>query len=149
MSKSTDLPRFEGGQLIRGAQDNAESYDARFLISTLLVYVAKGDGAISDQESNAMLELLSSKMKIRSAQALEYLSRAIMALSNDVDIVRTLRRISEGLSAAERDEVFTMLLDVMTVDHDRDPGEVNAITMAGEILGFSQDAIHSRLRAID
>lgn len=149
MSKSTDRPRIEGAQLIMGAQDNAESYDARFLISTLLVYVAKGDGAISDQESNAMLELLSSKMNIRSAQALEYLSRAIMALSNDVDIVRTLRRISEGLSAAERDEVFTMLLDVMTVDHDRDPGEVNAITMAGEILGFSQDAIHSRLRAID
>jgi uncharacterized tellurite resistance protein B-like protein len=149
MSESTDRPRSEGAQLIMAAQDNAESYDARFLISTLLVYVAKGDGAISELESNAMLELLSSKMNIRSADALEYLSRAIMALSNDVDIVRTLRHISEGLSAAERDEVFAMLLDVMTVDEDRDPGEVNAITMAGEILGFSQDAIHSRLRAID
>lgn len=147
MNNMADRPHFEGAQLIIGAQDKAESYDARFLISTLLVYVAKGDGSISDLESNKMIELLSSKMDIRSAEALDHLSSAILALSNDEDIGKTLQEISHGLSAAEKGEVFAMMLEVMAVDADLDPGEINAITLAGQILGLSQDTIHSELRS--
>jgi uncharacterized tellurite resistance protein B-like protein len=148
MSNLTDRPRFEGAQLVVGADGKAESYDARFLISTLLVFVAKGDGDISELESNKMIDLLSSKMAIRSAEALGYLSSAIMSLSNDEDIVKTLQEIGHGLSAAEKDEVFMMMLDVMVVDEKPEPGEIAAITLAGQILGLSEDVIHSRLRSI-
>ncbi|MBK6738461.1 MAG: hypothetical protein IPG64_11330 [Haliea sp.] len=37
----------------------------------LLVYVAKSDGEIPESESNRMIELLSTQMKIRSGEALE------------------------------------------------------------------------------
>jgi uncharacterized tellurite resistance protein B-like protein len=148
MSDLAGPPQFEGAQLIIGAHDKAESYDARFLISTLLVFVAKGDGDISELESNKMIDLLSSKMAIRSAESLGYLSSAIMSLSNDKDIVKTLQQISQGLSAVEKDEVFTMMLDVMAVDEKPEPGEIAAITVAGQILGFSEDVIHSRLRSM-
>jgi uncharacterized tellurite resistance protein B-like protein len=147
MSDLVGRPQFEGAQLILGAHEKAESYDARFLISTLLVFVAKGDGEISELESNKMIDLLSSKMVIRSAEALGYLSSAIMSLSNDKDIVRTLQKISRGLSPAEKDDVFSMMLDVMAVDEKPAPGEIAAITVAGQILGFSEDIIHSRLRS--
>jgi uncharacterized tellurite resistance protein B-like protein len=148
MNNMADRPHFEGAQLIIGAQDKPESYDARFLISTLLVYVAKGDGSISNLESNKMIELLSSKMDIRSAEALDHLSSAILALSNDEDIGKTLQEISHGLSAAEKGEVFAMMLEVMGVDEDLDPGELRAIALAGQILGLSKDTIHSELRSI-
>lgn len=147
MSELAVRPRFEGAQLIIGTNEKAESYDARFLISILLVFVAKGDGEISELESNKMIDLLSSKMAIRSADSLGYLSSAIMSLSNDKDIVKTLQQISHGLSAAEKDDVFTMMLDVMAVDAKLETGEIAAITMAGQILGFSEDVIHSRLRS--
>jgi hypothetical protein len=87
-------------------------------------------------------------MDIRSAEALDHLSSAILALSNDEDIGKTLQEISHGLSAAEKGEVFTMMLEVMGVDEDLDPGELRAIALAGQILGLSKDRIHSELRSI-
>ena len=39
---------FDGSQLILSSKGKRESYDARLLISTLLVYVAKSDGNISE-----------------------------------------------------------------------------------------------------
>ena len=147
MDSSTDQPRFEGAQLILGAGEQAEVYDARFLISTLLVYVAKGDGNISDLESDTMIDMLSSKFNTRNSEALARLSSAILALVNDADVVQKLQKISRGLSAAEKDEVFAMLLEVALADEDLDSGEIKAIQLAGQILGLSQDAVHSALRS--
>jgi uncharacterized tellurite resistance protein B-like protein len=139
--------QFEGAKLILGAGEQSESYDARSLISTLLIFVAKGDGSISNLESDKMIELLTSKFDTRSSDALERLSSAIMELANDVDIAQRLRKIGQGLSTDEKHEVFTMMLEVAGVDENLDPGEIEAIQFAGQILGMSQDAIHSKLRS--
>lgn len=147
MDSSTDQPRFEGAQLILGDGKRAEVYDARFLISTLLVYVAKGDGNISVLESEKMIDMLSSKFDTRNSEALARLSSAIMALSDDADVVQKLQKISRGLSADEKDEVFAMLLEIALADEDLDSGEIKAIQLAGQILGLSQDAVHSALRS--
>ena len=58
MDKLTGQPHFKGTQLTIGEHEQAESYDARFLISALMVYVAKGDGSISNEESAKMRILL-------------------------------------------------------------------------------------------
>ena len=54
------------GLVVRGpspgglrAAEVAEEYDERFLVAALLVYVARGDGAISDRETQKMLSLRS------------------------------------------------------------------------------------------
>lgn len=148
MNNLPDKPRFEGAQLIVETRDTPASYDARFLISTLLVYVAKGDGDISELESNKMIDMLSSKLNIRSGEALEQLSAAIMALSNDEDLVATLRGVSEGLSETEKDEVLQMMFELMAVDSYMDPGERDSILLAGQILGLSQDAVYAQLRSV-
>jgi uncharacterized tellurite resistance protein B-like protein len=147
MDSSADEPHFEGAQLICGAGDQAEAYDARFLVSTLLIFVAKGDGNISDLESDKMIGLLSSKFDTRSSEALERLSSAIMALVNDADVVQKLQKISQGLSADEKEEVFAMLLELALADESLDSGEIKAIQQAGQILGLSLDAVHSALRS--
>lgn len=147
MAKFTNECHFEGAQLIIGVQDDAKSYDARFLISTLLVYVARSDGSISDVESNKMIDLLATQLGIPSPEALNRLSGAIMMLSNDADIVTTLQEISQGMTNTEKHDVFRMMLEVIAADDKLDSSEITAITFAGQILGLSLDTIHSVLRA--
>ena len=43
----TNSPRFQGAKLIVEGSESTVSYDARILISTLLVYVAKGISRIN------------------------------------------------------------------------------------------------------
>jgi hypothetical protein len=94
-----------------------------------------------------MIDALSSSCHIRSAQVLEQLSAAIMT-AVDADNVVYLRQISEGLSLAEKSEIFSMAIDVAMVDDYMDPGELQALDLVGQILGLSQDAIHSQLRKV-
>lgn len=148
MGGVTGGSRFEGARLIIGEQEEETSYDARFLISTLLVYVAKSDGSISNLESNRMIDLLATQLHISTPEALDRLSAAIMALSNDAQIGTTLQNISQGLSVAEKHEVFEMILDIVAIDGTLATGEVRAIAFAGQILGLSLDNIHSALRSI-
>jgi uncharacterized tellurite resistance protein B-like protein len=148
MRNPTDDARFEGSNVVVGVQEQAEVYDARYLISTLLVYVAKSDGEISESESNRMIDLLSTEMKIPGREALERLRTAIMALADDKDIVARLQHIARGLSDEQKFEILWMLMDVMAVDHHQDRSEHHAVTFAGQILGLSLDTIHTQLRSI-
>lgn len=149
MNAPSHIPRFEGAQLVLGGPlDTSETYDARYLISMLLVHTAKSDGAISEAESALMIELLSTQLKISTPEALRRLTSAINALSNDTDIVARLRTIGRGMSQDEKCEVLKMMIQVMTVDDHLARGEVDAIMHAGQIIGLSLDTIHSELRSI-
>ena len=139
--------QLDGSQLILSSEGNSESYDARLLISTLLVYVAKSDGEISEIESARMIELLSSQLNIENTEALASLASAIMSLSDDAGIVATLQKISQRLAEKEKRKIFSMTVAVMAADEKLDPGEIVAVKFAGQILGLSQDEIHSTLRS--
>lgn len=73
------------------------------------------------------------------------LSGAIMFLASDTKVAQTLREISDGLSRAEKDEVFNMVMELAEVDDDLDLREAEAIHCAGQILGISKDTIHPKL----
>jgi len=147
MDRSAGDPRFEGAQLIVGSGKHRKSYDARFLLSSLLVFVAKGDGAISSIESEKMIDLVSSRLNIRSSEALGSLSSAVMTLAEDNDIAQTLRRISAKLSGEEKLDVFNMMLEVASVDGNQDPGEIQAINVAARILDMSSATVHKAFNA--
>ena len=71
-----------------------------------------------------------------------------MSLANDADVVLTLRKAALALSVDEKQDVLRSLLEVAAVDQQLEAGEMEAINMAGQILGLSQDEIHSRLRSL-
>ena len=148
MDSSVEMTRFEGAKLLYEEDGKTTACDATFLISTLLVFVAKGDGEISDVETGRMLDILTTRLGTGNAQALENLSSAIMTLANDKDIALKLRKIGQDLSREETERVFDLMLDIAIVDDQLDSGEVEAVKFAGQILGLSQDRIHSSLRAI-
>lgn len=148
MNIDTEEVRFEGANLLLGGPERTETYDARYLISTLLVYVAKSDGRISERESNRMIDLLSAQLNIPGGEALERLTAAVMALANERDIAVRLQDIARGLSDEQKFEVLWMMMDVMAIDTHQDRSEIAAVTMAGQLLGLSLDTIHTQLRAI-
>ncbi len=148
MTGSDASPRFEGARLIVGEEGERESLDARFLLSTLLVYVAKGDGNISSVETDKIIHLLSARYKHQGPRVLEQLTASIMALADQADLVQSLREIAKGLSAEEKMEIFSLATQVAMADEELSPGEERAINLAGQILGLSQDTIYARLRAI-
>ena len=148
MDKSTQEARFHGTNLFYGEAGSKKAFDASVLISTLLVFVAKGDGSISELETGKMLDMLTSCLGEGNAEAMQQLSYAAMTLANDKDIAFKLREIARGLSEDETERVFNLVLDVAMVDDVLDSGEIQAIKFAGQILGLSQDRIHSALRAL-
>src|SRR5210317_1510256 len=102
-------PRFEGDQMIVETQSTTEVYDARYLVAALLVYVAKGDGNISDRESAEMVELIKDHFGISSAESLSLLTNAIEDAADNPDFEGLLRDISKLLSVAEKEEIALMM----------------------------------------
>ena len=148
MNAEGGQPHFDGAQLFLDAGEEGTSIDGRFLMSLLLITVAKGDGSISTVETDKMIALLSSRYDDQSPAVLEGLSRAINLLANDSDLALTLRKVSAGLSAGEKLEVFDLTLEVAAADGHLDGGEVKALDLVGQILGLTQDEIYGRLRDI-
>jgi uncharacterized tellurite resistance protein B-like protein len=147
MEDSHDGPRFEGAQLVVGKQGNAAVYDAKFLISILLVYVAKGDGHIDSVETDNMIDIISTRFESTGAEAMGLLSDAVRTITDGGDLIGKLREISQGLSEAECSDIFDMLLEVIMADGELADGEGRTVEVAGTILGLSQEAIHAGIRA--
>jgi uncharacterized tellurite resistance protein B-like protein len=148
MPESLDKRHFKGARLVFQSGDESHSLDATLLISRLLVYTAKGDGSISQVETDKMLELLSSQLDIPNGEAMQHLSSAVMSLANDKEVAVKLRHIGEGLSQEEKRVVLSMVLDIAMADDELDDGEVKAVAFAGRILGIDQDTVYSELRAL-
>lgn len=148
MGNRAENTHFDGANLVFEEAGEASSCDATFLLSNLLVFVAKGDGAISELETDKMLDILASQYGKGNATALQHLSSAVMNLANDKDIALKLRKIGQGLSLAETEQVFNLMLEIAVIDDDLAEGEAEAVKFAGQILGLSQDRIYSGLRAV-
>ena len=95
-------PRFEGTTLVIETTSGPETYDSQFLVAALLVFVAKGDGAISDKETQKMLQLIEEHFHLHSAESLELLSRAITDLADNPDLSSLLREHSNVLTPSEK-----------------------------------------------
>jgi len=128
------------------SDEQTDAQDKRFLVSALLVFVAKGDGNISDIESGRMIDLLADRLQLSNAEALESLSTVLNAMQDEDDIARRLRAIGTRLTDRQKRELFTMMLDVAAVDEVRDEGETQAINMGSRILGMSEDLIREACR---
>ena len=139
---------FEGAQLIVGDKGDATVYDAKFLISILLVYVSKGDGKIDSVETDRMIDIITKRFDSSNAEAMGLLSDAVRSFTDTGDLIEKLREISQGLSNIECSEIFATLLEVIMADGKIEDGEVRTVEAAGKILGLSQDAIHTGIRAV-
>jgi len=134
--------RFEGDDLIIETQSATEVYDAKYLVAALLVFVAKGDGEISREESAQMLTLVSTHFNLPSADSLELLRRAIGDFAENPDLASLLKQLSSILSEQEKEDIALMMLKVVAVDGRRDADELEHVRIAADVIEIPQDAMH-------
>ena len=139
-------PRVEGDQLIIETRNETEVYDSRFLVAAALVWVAKGDGRISESETEKMLELVSGHFGLRSSESLEVLTRAIAQIAQNPDVGSILRELGTLITSREKEDVVVMMLKVIAADGRRDAEEMESLSQAAEVLDVSQESMH---RAFD
>lgn len=136
-------PRFEGSTLVIETTSGPESYDSQFLVAALLVFVAKGNGNISEDESKKMLQLVSEHFHLESGESLALLNRAMGDLADNPDLEGLLKELSNVLSAEEKEDIAVMLLKVIAADGIRDVEEMEMMNVAAEIIDISAEARHS------
>jgi len=142
MSEEMKAARFDGDELVIETQSSTETYDAKYLVAALLVFVAKGDGVISNEESSQMLSLVGTHFNLPSSDSLEVLRRAIRDLAENPDLKSLLKQLSAILSEAEKEDIALMMLKVVAVDGRRDADEMEHVQIAAEVIGISRDVMH-------
>lgn len=133
-------------EAVPAGDDTEEVYDERFLVAALLVFVARGDGAISEKETAKMLSLVGEHFDLPSGASLALLRRAIEALSDDPRLSERLRELATMLDANRKEDVAVMLLNVVAADGRKDAAEMELLQRAGEIMGITSEGMH---RAFD
>lgn len=142
MIKKMLEPRFEGAQLIIETSNETEVYDSQFLVAALLVSVAKGDGHISEMETDKMLQLVGEHFHLRSSESLELLTRAMSNLAENPDLTSLLVELSTVLTSADKEDVAVMLLKVVAADGRQDAEEMEMLSKAAEIIEISPESMH-------
>jgi uncharacterized tellurite resistance protein B-like protein len=134
--------RFEGDDLIIETQSTTEVYDAKYLVAAVLVFVAKGDGEISREESAHMLTLVGTHFNLPSADSLELLRRAIRDLAENPDLKSLLKQLSTLLSDKEKEDIALMMLKVVAADGRRNADELEHVRIAADVIDIPQDVMH-------
>jgi uncharacterized tellurite resistance protein B-like protein len=143
MIKDLLEPRFEGAQLIIETSNETEVYDSQFLVAALLVSVAKGDGHISEPETDKMLQLVGEHFHLKSSESLELLTRAMSNLAENPDLTSLLVELSTVLTSADKEDVAVMLLKVVAADGRQDAEEMEMLSKAAEIIEISPESMHN------
>ena len=136
-------PRFEGSTLVIETSSGPETYDSQFLVAALLVFVAKGDGGISEKETERMLQLVEEHFHLHSGESLALLTRAMADLADNPDLNSLLRELCHSLTPEEKEDIAVMLLKVVAADGRRDGEEMEMLNIASEVIEISAEARHS------
>jgi uncharacterized tellurite resistance protein B-like protein len=124
------------------SDNSTEPYDTQFLVAALLVFVAKGDGTISDRETDKMLSLVGEHFGLSSAACLALLTRATAELVENAQLTDRLRELGPQLHDSEKVDIAVMLLNVVAADGRKDASEMEYLRIAGEVMGISPDGMH-------
>ncbi len=146
MSDTIRTSRLEGSKLVVETKHETRVYDSKFLVAALLIYVARGSGAIEPEESAKMIQLIEQHFNLPSAESLELLTRAMSELVDDPHLGEELTKLAPTLSDDDRENIALMSLKVIAADGKRDVDEMERFNRAVERMGISPDIVH---RAFD
>ena len=146
MSDDSVTSILDGDTLIVETSEGPVTYDSKFLVAALLIFVAKGDGSIDPQESSRMLDLIEDYFKLQGAESLELLTSAVSEMAERPDLAKSLAKLARGLSDPEKEDIAVMALKVIAADGRRDVGEMDHFNAAVEAAEITPDIVH---RAFD
>jgi uncharacterized tellurite resistance protein B-like protein len=135
-------PRIEGDELVIETQSTTETYDAKYLVAALLVFVAKGDGNISGPETAEMLQLVNEHFGLQSSESLELITNAMEDIADNPDFESLLRELSKLLNVNEKEEVALMMLKVAAADGRKDAEEMEKLRLAADLIEIPAETLH-------
>ncbi len=142
MTEEPKTPCIEGDELIIETQSTTETYDAKYLVSALLVFVAKGDGNISGQETAEMLQLVNEHFGLQSSESLELITNAMEDIAENPDFGSLLIELSKLLNIQEKEEVALMMLKVAAANGRKDAEEMEKLRVAADLIEIPADTMH-------
>ncbi len=146
MSDTIKTKRLEGTHLIVETQDGTETYDSKFLVAALLIFVARGSGTIEPEESAKMIDLIEDYFHMQGAESLELLTRAMSEMAENPDLGQALIDLAPTLTEGDKEEIALMALKVVAADGRREVTEMEKFNQAVEAIGISPEIVH---RAFD
>ena len=146
MSDTIKTKRLEGTQLVIETRNGTETYDSRFLVAALLLFIARGSGTIEPEESAQMIDHIEEHFQMESAESLELLTRAMAEMAENSELGQELVDLAPTLSESEKEDIALMALKVIAADGRRHVGEMEKFNEAVEAIGISPETVH---RAFD
>lgn len=138
--------RLEGTKLIIETSEGTQSYDSRFLVAALLVFVARGSGQIEPEESGKMIELIEDHFHLQGAESLELITTAMSEMADKPTLATLLTDLGPTLSEGDKEEIALMGLKVVAADGKRQVDEMEQFNKAMEAIGIAPEVVH---RAFD
>lgn len=146
MSDTIKTKRLEGAHLVIETSTGTATYDSRFLVAALLIFIARGSGTIEPEESAKMIDLIEERFQMEGAESLELLTRAMTDMAENPELGPALIDLAPTLSEQDKEDIALMALKVIAADGHRNVSEMEKFNEAVEALGISPDAVH---RAFD
>jgi len=138
--------RLEGSTLVVETEEGVETYDSRFLVASLLIYVARGSGQIEPEESSLIIDLIEAKFDLEAAESFELITRALSELADKPALGDRLVDLAPTLSDHDKEDVALMGLKVVAADGQRQFSEMEQYKRAMTAMGISPEIVH---RAFD
>ena len=146
MSDIIKSKRLEGTTLIVETKDGEESYDSKFLVAAMLIFIARGSGTIEPEESAKMIDLIEEHFQMEGAESLELLTRAMGEMVDKPELGQILTDLGPTLSDTDKEDIAVMALKVIAADGRREVAEMEKFSQAVEAIGISPEIVH---RAFD
>lgn len=142
MSDTVITSTLQGNVLIIETADGSITYDSRFLVAALLIFVAKGNGKIEPEESATMIDLLEEQFSLPSADALELLTTAMNEMDERPELGRSLAELAGTLPEQQQEDIALMALKVIAASGRRDIGEMEQFNAAVDAAKISPEIVH-------
>ena len=146
MSDTIITSTLDGNVLVIETSDGPVTYDSKFLVAALLIYIARGSGQIELEETAKMLELIEDYFKLQGAESLELLTRAMSDMAENPDLGASLAELAQTLSDDQKEDIAVMALKVIAADGRREVAEMEQFNAAVEAADISPEIVH---RAFD
>jgi uncharacterized tellurite resistance protein B-like protein len=138
--------KLEGTTLIIETREGTKTYDSKFLVAALLVFVARGSGRIEPEESAKMITLIEEFFSLQGAESLELITTAMAEMADKPTLAKLLTDLGPTLTDGDKEDIALMGLKVIAADGRREAAEMEQFNRAMEAIGISPEIVH---RAFD
>ena len=146
MNDTIKTKRLEGAQLVIETSQGTQTYDSRFLVAALLIFIARGSGTIEPEESAKMIQLIEDHFHMQGPETLELITRVMAEMADKPTLPRLLADLGSTLADGDKEDIALMGLKVIAADGRREVAEMEQFNRAMEAVGVPPEIVH---RAFD